>query len=269
MKSVLLHIFDDCGMRDRLSVALDMCRAHNAHLTCLQVMPYASYVGLDPSGGAYTSAALLEDLQAKQEQLRSQLEEDLSNEDVSWDWISCDGDVAQMIVSCSALADLVVLSQSSGPKNEIIPLPIVNEVVLHAGCPVLVVPPGMNSISATGPVAIGWNASEQAARAIRQALPMLKLAGLVHLVVIGKDQDAFPHISASSYLSRHGVASELHLINPGVRDADDVLQQFVIDKGASALLMGDYGDSRLRETLLGGVTRNLVNHAKVPLILAR
>ena len=249
MKSVLLHIFDDCGMRDRLSVALDMCRAHNAHLTCLQVMPYASYVGLDPSGGAYTSAALLEDLQAKQEQLRSQLEEDLSNEDVSWDWISCDGDVAQMIVSCSALADLVVLSQSSGPKNEIIPLPIVNEVVLHAGCPVLVVPPGMNSISATGPVAIGWNASEQAARAIRQALPMLKLAGLVHLVVIGKDQDAFPHISASSY--------------------DDVLQQFVIDKGASALLIGAYGHSRLRETLLGGVTRNLVNHAKVPLILAR
>lgn len=269
MKSVLLHIFDDCGLRDRLSVALDLCRAHNAHLTCLQVMPYASYVGLDPSGGAYTSAALLEDLQSRQEALRAELENDLSNEDVSWDWISCDGDVAQMVVSCSALADLVVLSQASGPKNEVTPLPIVNEVVLHAGCPVLVVPPGVNRVSATGPVAIGWNASEQAARAIRQALPMLKLASAVHLVVIGKDQDAFPHISASSYLSRHGVASELHLINPGVRDADDVLQQFVTEKGASALLIGAYGHSRLRETLLGGVTRNLVNHAKVPLILAR
>ena len=58
MKSVLLHVFEDDALDNRLSVALDVCRAHDAHLTCAYVTPYASYVGLDPMGGVFTSALL-------------------------------------------------------------------------------------------------------------------------------------------------------------------------------------------------------------------
>jgi nucleotide-binding universal stress UspA family protein len=95
------------------------------------------------------------------------------------------------------------------------------------------------------------------------------MASQVHLVSIGRQEDEFPQLGASEYLSRHGIASELHLIDPGIRDAEDVLHQFALDKGAGCLLIGAYGHSRLRETLLGGVTRYLTLQSRVPLMLAR
>ncbi len=270
LKSVIVHVHGDSGLDGRIAAALDICRAHDAHLTCMHVTPYGAYATFDPAGGMFVSSLLIEDLRKAQDALQQRMQERLAREDVRWDWQAFDGDVAQTLVSASSLADLVVLGQAGPQKGDVAhPLPIVDGVVVHAGCPVLVIPTSCNRIDPTAPVVIGWNASEQAARAIRQALPTLKMASAVHLVSIGKEEEEFPQLGASEYLSRHGIASELHLIDPGSRDADDVLHQFALDNGAGCLLIGAYGHSRLRETLLGGVTRYLTMQSRVPLMLAR
>jgi nucleotide-binding universal stress UspA family protein len=270
LKSVLVHIHDDSGLDGRIAAALDICRAHDAHLTCMHVTPYGAYAAFDPAGGMFVSGVLVADLRKQQDALQQRIEARMSAEDVRWDWKAFDGDVAQTLVSASSLADLLVLGQAGPPKGDVVhPLPIVDGVVVHAGCPVLVVPAGCNRIDPTAPAVIGWNASEQAARAIRQALPTLTMASEAHLVSIGKQEEEFPQLGASEYLSRHGISSELHLIDPGVREPDDVLHQFALDQGAGCLLIGAYGHSRLRETLLGGVTRYLTMQSRVPLMLAR
>ena len=270
LRSVLVHIHDDSGLDGRVSAALDICRAHDAHLTCMHITPYGAYATFDPAGGMFTSGVLIEELRKTQDALQKRIEERLSNEDVRWDWQAFDGDVAQTLVSASSLADLVVLGQAGPSKGDIAhPLPIVDAVVVHAGCPVLVIPAGCNRVDPAAPVVVGWNASEQAARAIRHALPTLQAASAVHLVSIGNGGEDFPQLGASEYLSRHGIATELHQLKPGVRDTDDVLHQFALDHGAGCILIGAYGHSRLRETLLGGVTRYLTMQSRIPLMLSR
>jgi nucleotide-binding universal stress UspA family protein len=270
MKSVLLHIFEDNALNDRLSVALDVCRAHDAHLTCAYVTPYAAYVGLDPMGGVFTSGALVDSLRDTEDRVRTQVEARLAHEDVRWDWQSFDGDPAQTLVSASSLADLVILSQAGRERTTTdTPLPIVDDVAVNAGCVVLVVPKGVSRLDPKAPIVIGWNASEQSARAIREALPALKLAASVTLVSVGEDGEEYPSTDASAYLSRHGVGSDLRTFTDADGAADSLIAKVAHEVRAGAILIGAYGHSRLRETLLGGVTRRLSTHSDIPVLLGR
>jgi nucleotide-binding universal stress UspA family protein len=269
MKSVLLHVYEDGALDARLQVALDFCRAHDAHLTCLHVTPYNAYVAFDPLGGAFTQGAVMDELRKREEDQRAKFEAHMAHEDVRWDWAAIDGDVVQLLTAWSAVADLVIVSQSvRGGHDKFAPLPIVDDLVVHAECPVLVVPAGVSSY-ATGPVVVGWNASPEAANAIRHSLPVLKAAPSVQIVTVGDDSPTFPQTAASTYLARHGVTSELTTLAADGRKPSEVIISFAKDCGASLIIMGAYGRSRFRETLLGGVTRNLLGHADIPLMLGR
>lgn len=268
MKSILLHIYEDDALDSRLAVTLDLCRAHDAHLTCAYVTPYAAYIGLDPLGGAFATGALVDSLRESEDRVRANLEARLTREDVRWDWQAYDGDPAQTLVSVSSLADLVILSQTGGrgPNKA---LPIVDEVAVNAGCAVLVVPPSATRYAATAPIVLGWNGSEEAARAMRQALPALRLAESVTLVSVGEDEESYPQDEACTYLSRHGIKADLISFGADAGPADAVLSEVARAQGASAIVIGAYGHSRLRETLLGGVTRRLVMKSETPVLLGR
>lgn len=268
MKSVLLHVYDDDALDDRLQVALDICRAFDAHLTCLQVTPYNAYVSFEPLGGVYTQTAVLESVREREEEVRKRIEGRLVQDDVRWDWIAADGPVVPTLVSASALSDLLVIGQWPGASDAVSqPLPIVDEVAVHAACAVLLVPAGVATFDVGRPAVIGWNASPEAANAIRNALPVLRAASAVHIVSVGEDGEAFPQTSASSYLSRHSVASELHTLPANHKGAGAVLEDFATKHRAGCLVMGAYGRSRFRETLLGGVTRDLLRTSRIPLLL--
>ena len=140
--------------------------------------------------------------------------------------------------------------------------------MVSAQCPVLIVPDALDHLDATGPVVLAWNASAESARALRQSLPVLKAASMVHIVTVGEDSADMPQTAASAYLSRHGVVSEL-LVEPAAgRKAHDVIAQVAHERGANLIVMGAYGRSRLRETLLGGVTRTLLARSGIALLMA-
>lgn len=269
IKSVLLHASDDDAMDARLQVALDVCRALGAHLTCLCVTPYNAYIAFDPLGGMGAQAAILDGLRESETALRSRVEARLAHEDVMWDWLSLDGDVASTIVSASALSDLVILSQHCAADKGISkPLPIVNDIAIHAACGVLVVPKGMTQMTIGGGAVIGWNASPEASHAVRAAMPFLKTASFVHIASVGEEGEVFPQVAANTYLSRHGIASDLHELAGSNSNAAQVLHDFALSKQANFLVIGAYGRSRFRETLLGGTTRSLLSTSKIPLLLA-
>jgi nucleotide-binding universal stress UspA family protein len=269
MKSIIVHAHEDDAFKTRFDVALDVARAFDAHLTCLHITPYNAYVAFDPMGVAQASPIIVDDLRAREKAFREAVEQRLGHEDVRWDWASVDGDPAMTLVNWAALADLIVLSQAKRPGAASgRPPPLVDDVVVNAGCASLVVPSGHGRFDPAGCMVVGWNASEQAARAIRQALPLLARASAVHIASVGEDGEDFPQTAASAYLSRHGIASELHVLKNGA-DAGTELHDFAVNMGASALVIGAYGHSRLRETLLGGVTRTLTTTATIPLVLGR
>ena len=268
MKSILLHVYDDSALDDRLQVALGLCRTFDAHLTCIQVTPYSAYVSFEPLGGVYTQNLVLDEIREREGGVRERLEARLALDDVRWDWVAMDGPVVPSLVKASALCDLLILGQFPGDGSPLDrTLPIVDELAVHAPCSVLVLPAGISSVDLSQPVVIGWNGSPEAANAIRNALPILRMASKVMIVSVDQDPKNFPQTATSSYLSRHGIFSELHVLPADRQHAAHVLEKFATDQGAACLVMGAYGRSRLRETLLGGVTKDMLGSSKVPLLL--
>src|SRR3546814_9870502 len=154
----------------------------------------------------------------------------------------------------------------AAPKNAGAPLPIAADVAVHARAPVLAVPPELKSFDCCGRALIAWNGSYEAAHALRSAITLLQQAQEVNIVTVDEDADSFPATSASEYLSRHGIASELHEWQRNDRTVEDTLIQAIRGLDASYLIMGAYGRSRLRETLFGGVTKCMMSEAPVHLL---
>ncbi len=271
MKSVLVQISRDSGQEARFQAALDILRAFGGHLTCLQVTPIEAFAALDPYGVSPLVAETVQFIRDSEEAEKQNFETRLTNESLSWDWICETGDAARLIGDHSWLADLVVVSAPPGErKPRLDPPPASDEVILRSHAPVLIVPEASRGIDCTGPAVIAWNGSPEACAALRAALPMLRLASAVHLVNAGFEHGYdLPPTDAMTYLARHGIANELVELRAGTAPISDSLLDAAQALGASYLVAGAYGHSRLREHLLGGITRGLLLKAKLPLLLGR
>ncbi len=269
MKSIYLHVHDDAGQEERLGVALDLAHTHGANISCVQTTGFNSYIMTDPFGGMYASTDLLNAAQLRDEEERARIDLRLKGEGVTWDWVHADGDFARTLVSCARLADVLILSRHDkmhGAKPA--PPAIVADVIVLARAPVLVVPPGINNFRADGPILIAWNGSIEAAHSLRLTLDFLRLATAVHIVTVSDDSTDFSSAEASRYLARHDIACEEHDWPRENRSVAQTLSAAAAKFGAACIVMGAYGHSRLRETILGGVTRDLLAEATVQLLLA-
>ncbi len=268
MKNILLHIHDDDAQSDRLGVALDLARQLGGHLSCVQVTPAEVYAA-DPFGGVFGMAAVIDTIHDQDKALRLATEARLARADVTWDWRNHDGNVVETLIEQSMLADLVVVSQPSAQRRGARQaLPIVGDVVMYTRCPLLMVPNGVEALALDGPVVAAWNGSAEAAHALRQALPLLKRATGVHLVEVSDDSPGMAAREAAQFLSRHGIPLDVHEWPAKGRRVSVALLHAAAELSARYMVMGAYGHSRLRETVLGGVTRELIATATVPLLLA-
>ncbi len=263
MKSILLHVHADDGLDTRFEAALDIARTHNAHLTCLQVMPYVLY-----GGGMMTGVVIAADVYADaMRDTRKKFEADLKNEDVSWSWIDSRGGGAPSILAHSQLSDLIVLSRA-GPALDIEgPAPIVGDIAVRARCPVFLASDGKKGFDSTAPVLVAWNGAPEAAAALRNTRTMLAKSKAVHILSV--EEGGAMHIparAAAEYLSRYDIHAETHgrPVGDGIAST---IRSVADEVGARSVIMGAYGRSRLFEYVLGGVTRRMIEDSELPLIL--
>lgn len=117
-------------------------------------------------------------------------------------------------------------------------------------------------------IAIGWDGKSAAAHAVSAALPLLRRAGTVEILSIQR-----PPLRSEAtegvreYLSLHGIACTERLIDPGAKRIGDALLDAAVIGGADLLVMGGYGRCRLRESLIGGVTRHVISHASLSVFM--
>ena len=136
----------------------------------------------------------------------------------------------------------------------------IGDFVMQAGRPCLIVPADIDRL-ALAHVVVGWKDTGETRRAIRDALPLLKLADRVTVVEIGAEQD-LPDIRSdlrdvTGWLSRHGIDATPMAV-PASGDDAGRLNSLVVDLGGDLLVAGAYGHSRVREWAFGGVTRDLL-----------
>ena len=271
MKSILLHVGLDNDQEARFQVAVDVARAFEGHVTCVQaVTPIDAYVPVDPFGGSTMIGDVFEKAKQAEDEQRSRLEERLKVEGISWDWHCHAGVAARLLTGHGWLSDLIVVS--APPEDWSARLgtpPTAADVAVNSRSPVMVVPQGAKGLNCQGTAMIAWNGSPESCQAVRSALPLLQLAKSVVLVTISEENPYdFPPLQASTYLSRHGVTSEIVELPADGKPVAQVLRTAAADRKAGYLVMGAYGQSRLQERLLGGVTREMLIGTPLPLLLS-
>ena len=269
MKSVLLYVNDDSGLDARYQAALDLTRALDGHLHCLRANPYNPQMAFDGVTGMSVMYDITKYAREADLELKAEIEKRLAGEDVPWDYQEANAEAARGLARYSALTDVIVLSSSSGIKDNMTPLGILGDVVFNTNVPVVVQPDSVKKFDAAGPVVVAWNGSFEAGNALRASIPLLKLASDVHIVVVEEEKDHdLPPLDASEYLSRHGIKSKIHDLEAKKSSVQAVLLSTVDNLSASYMVMGAYGHSRAREFLFGGVTRSLFADCPVPLVVA-
>ncbi|MBU6166239.1 MAG: universal stress protein [Alphaproteobacteria bacterium] len=267
MTTILLHIEGDEGQASRLAAACDLARACGGHLVCLSVMPYAAYALGDPAMGAFPVTTLIDAVEARRREERVAVEARLAREAVSWEWQAADGDSADRLVEFARLADVVVMSAGPFGRAAGLRLGITGDVAVRSPAPVLAVPEAMTRLDIAGPALLCWDGGQEAARTLRQAVPLLRLASAVTLLTVSEKDSPFPARAAAAYLARHGLSVDVLERDGGGASVEQVIRSVAVERGATWIVQGAYGHSRVRELLFGGVTRGLLADAPLPILL--
>lgn len=271
-KTILVHVDDDKAMPKRVEFAARLALQEQAHLIGMALTGVSQFlyetVATDIADPAIVP--YLDTLRARAQRNLDEFEEIASRLGVtSIDKRLLDDEAAGGISSEARYADLVVVGQydrDGGVSPAYANLP--ETIVMNGARPVLIIP-FAGTISTTGDhVLIAWNGSIEATRAVAGALPMLQHARCVEVAVFGMESGAdHPGAHLATYLERQGVATSL-IQHPAKGDLGEQLLSMAKDKGVDLLVMGCYGHSRFRETLLGGVTRSALASTTIPILMA-
>jgi nucleotide-binding universal stress UspA family protein len=272
---ILVVIENAAAVPQRLAPAAAIATRFGARLTGFFASGYpimASYG--DVSGWSQLVDAYMEAQRHEAAAAGAAFRETLNRDKLQGEWIFREADETGSAIAEAALHDLVVVGQPSpdagltggiGLRSE--------EIVLSCGRPVLVVPYVGEFADVGRRVLVAWNGSREAARALHDA--MFLLAGAEAVTVIEIDPPA-PGVAApaataaqvAAALARRGIAAKPESEATGDIGIEDLLLSRAADLGADLLVMGAYGHSRMREMVLGGVSRAIFRHMTLPVLMA-
>lgn len=263
MKTILLLVHEDAGQDARLKVAIDVMRAVDGHLVCLDlVVPVPAS---DPFGGIWPVVSEREQL--REWSNRRKVAEWLTLNDVAADWIEAIGDPAECLVRASALSDLLIIGSAGEHGAFSDGTALAADVIVRTQRPVLAVPETATGIDVAGHALIAWDGSRDAVAAMRAALPLLRRAQATTLLEIDDGSIETPAEDAAAYLGRHGVLAEVRPRHLLVQTAGTIILEESRRNAIDYVVMGGFGHSRIREALFGGASRTMLSRSKVPILL--
>ena len=273
-KTLLVHYDAGRTAPRRLETAIQVATMSEAHVICL----YALDAHPVPSQ-AFEAKELIIETQARirAEQLaaaRASYEECMRRAGYTkCEWRDTTEDALSALSVQARYADLVVIGQQNDEWPSGISKELERALPLSTGRPVLVVPYAFEERALGRRVMVAWDASREAARAVRDALPLLSRASQVHVVTVDARATAVGHgeepgADIGLYLARHGVKVTVSRQDSAGVDAGNVLLSRAADLQSDLIVSGAWGHSRLQEFVLGGVTRTLLSSMTVPVLMS-
>jgi nucleotide-binding universal stress UspA family protein len=275
-KNILVHLDNSSGCRNRLEVAFGLAKEYKAELLGLFVVPtyiMPSYVE------AQISVDLINDVTekalARARETATRYEKLAQDAGVKLKTSVFEGQTIPVLREHSKYADLLLLGQDHPEDPDNTSYGIADALLFEGACACLVVPHSGKVSAPAKRVLLTWNASREAARALREAMSLLR--GAETVVVLSTEPDdgddqlatGHPHAEAlQKLLESHGIES----VSSGFNDLEVSASEAIIGQAAEMdadlIVMGAYGHARLREIILGGVTRELLKRAPTCLLLA-
>ncbi len=283
IKKILLPLADHDTAPDLLALGLSLAQRFDAHVEVLHVradpravLPFAS-MGITSS--MMRSMVEATELQTAESvgKVRAAFEEacqaagvpmadqpSSSGSACSAAWREETGQESSMVALHGRLADLVILPRPGGSP----PPPVVEAALRDTGRPLLVVP-GRTRQCPAQRVALGWNGSAEAARAVAAALPLLSGASSVTVLMTEKRAKQRPDAKdLCSWLAWHGIEPSVQMLDTRDRSVGEALLAQARQLDTDLLVIGAYSHTRMREIIMSGVTGHALSHATIPVFMA-
>ena len=272
-RTILVHMdVNERGQRN-LAAAVSLAESYDTHISGLYVKPPTS---LPSYASVHVPPEVFEMIERDQEKLADQAEGQFNEiltkagREGRSDWQYASGPIAETIARIGRCSDLLVIGQENEDVDNAAYSEVPDDVVISAGRPVLIVPYTGIDKTLGDRILIAWDHSRESARAVADALPFLKRASVVSVVSVDPRQEEgdIPGADIARYLSEHNIKATVTRFTDKALAVDDVLLNQAADSGADMMVMGAYGHSRLREMVLGGVTRHILDHMTVPVLMS-
>lgn len=275
-KTILVHLGNEARTRTTMAYAVELARASSAHLIGLYVFPaFRLTPPLPLPFGSDIAGQIRTSIRQDMEKIRSTFDEMTASQPFTAEWRSITTerrDPEEIVLDHARAADLIVAAQADPDWSLTDVLDFPDSLALHAGRPVVVVP-GFGRAAHIPKVAlVAWNASRESARAVADAMPLLKGSNRVFVLTIDDGsrsmEGALPDTDFAAALARHGVKVEIEKVKPSEFTIGEELRVRAHERSADLIVMGCYGHSRLREFAFGGVTRHILRDMTIPILFS-
>ena len=280
----------------RLKLAAAVARAHRAHLSAAYVLeeesagaaPYGGLGGPSQGAAGITASGLVAGVAgvpvtgvppeapsraaALADIVEQRFREAVQPHAIEGDWHLFNPGEGEELLALARASDLVVIGQTS--PDYLVPAGFRPEdLVAVCGRPLLIVPYAGNFAAVGGRVLIAWDGTREATRAVHDSLPLFAAAEAVTVMTVGASEAALEHGRPSlarlvRHLARHGIAATPEETLGGGIPVADLLLSRAADFDVDLIVAGAYHHWPLREALLGGVSRDLLDHMTVPVLMS-
>lgn len=274
LRDILVHITEGADCAPRVALAVALARGHDAHLAGVFVeppLPLTAYPEIPVPASVIDAevAAIAARAATQAERFRAAAEQS----GVKAEWRQTRADSVTALNVGARYVDLLICGQTRAEETSWLDPATTEHVIMESGRPVLVVPHGQRDVAFGRRVLIAWNGSRESVRAVHDALPLLTGAESVQVMVVNPhvgygEHGAVPGADICLHLARHGINAEAHIAHADSAAVGSAVLAQATAIGADLLVMGAYGHSRLREMVLGGVTRHVLQHTTIPALLS-
>jgi nucleotide-binding universal stress UspA family protein len=277
-KNILVHIPTERSVRPVVDAAVSLAAARRLHLDAIAI-GYESMnaVGMVAEGGGAAVAAVMgfehDRALERADAAISVFEIEAKLANIAYgirSLVAIPAEAEETMGELARLYDLTVVLQpetSQSGYDNIVP----QGVLFNSGGPVLMIPYIHKGPLDARHVGIAWDGSRLAARALRDALPFVTAAQAVTVIAVNEDRHDGSEAHSDqivSHLARRGVKARLERLTADRDNVHGTILSIAADTNIGLLVMGGYGHSRLKERILGGVTRGIFESMTVPVLMS-
>ena len=272
-KEVIVQAGSGAADAARMSLAADLAHRSGGSLTGVLVTPPPITAYLGGLEGASLSGLSLTDLADQQSQefqkeaqkTQAALAAAAKTSGLTPAFTTVAGDSRAGLVALARQADLIVLPSPDESGGE----PSPEEVAMTCGGPCLFVHAAWTSAPVGKRILVAWNGSRESARALKDALPLLHDADHIDVLVIDKDEGTHDvENTLPAYLAKHAMTAQVHRVSSVDHPVGDVMLRQAARLDSDLIVMGLYGHARMQEMVLGGASRHILRHARMPLFVS-
>jgi len=281
LKELLVHLNQAEEVEVRLRLAMDLATRHASHLTALFVDEWndvqmtaraTAEMGLAAAGDLDSlDQSVNAEIQKTAARLRNEIDSARAERGLETEWRHIKGLSETAVKRFSFYADLCILGHEGLSEHGAADSAFCESILVALGTPILFVPRATSVTTLGRRIVVAWDSSRAAARTLNDALPLIGKSDRTTILNVdcGKHEQSTAMLKRlTERLKRHCASADFAQLEAQPEAIADVLQVKALELGADLIVSGAFGHSRLKEHIFGGVTRDLLERTRLPLLMS-